>query len=254
MSASQLIRSWLPAAVALIAVSGCVNPFAPRVDSGLGNASPPPTPSSPSGVIRLFEWCWNNRSVNEYREIFTDDFRFQFAVGDTSGNSYRDGFSTREDELIIAQNAFVSGSATRPPATRVDLSLDPTLVDQDDSRVGKNPKWHRSITTQVRLAIENEDEQLNVQGSVTFFVVRGDSALIPDELRSRFGPDSTRWWIERWEDYTLGSSIAQARAQRSLAASSGVRGGAATARGALPASAQVRRYDVTFGRAKQIYR
>jgi hypothetical protein len=31
--------------------------------------------------------------------------------------------------------------------------------------------------------------------------VRGDSARIPQVLRDRgYGPDSTRWWIDRWED------------------------------------------------------
>ena len=34
-------------------------------------------------------------------------------------------------------------------------------------------------------------------------MVRGDSAAIPAELG--FGPDSTRWYIERWEDETLSS-------------------------------------------------
>jgi hypothetical protein len=40
-------------------------------------------------------------------------------------------------------------------------------------------------------------------GRFTFFCVRGDSVAIPPELASAgVGPDSTRWWIERWEDAT----------------------------------------------------
>jgi len=41
-------------------------------------------------------------------------------------------------------------------------------------------------------------------GFANFFMVRGDSALIPADLAARgFRPDSTRWYIERWEDDTF---------------------------------------------------
>ena len=36
--------------------------------------------------------------------------------------------------------------------------------------------------------------------------MRGDSALIPQQLKDRgFGPDPNRWYIERWEDKTGGN-------------------------------------------------
>jgi hypothetical protein len=49
-------------------------------------------------------------------------------------------------------------------------------------------------------------EVTSVTGSALFYVVRGDSALIPSEFGTRFRGDSTRWWIERWEDETAGAS------------------------------------------------
>jgi hypothetical protein len=43
-------------------------------------------------------------------------------------------------------------------------------------------------------------------------VVRGDSALIPQELVSRgFRPDSTRWYVDQWNDETqVGSALSRA--------------------------------------------
>ena len=35
---------------------------------------------------------------DDWRELFTDDFRFAFAASDTSGNSYLERGFTREDE------------------------------------------------------------------------------------------------------------------------------------------------------------
>ena len=42
-----------------------------------------------------------------------------------------------------------------------------------------------------------------VNGNTTFYLVRGDSAQIPPDLKARgFVPDATRWYIERYEDKT----------------------------------------------------
>jgi hypothetical protein len=196
----RIVRVW-PVALLLLGVSGCFNPFAPRIAPINGIYVPPPTPDSPQGVIRLFEWCWNNRDITTYKEILTADFRFVFALGDSAGNQFRDDPVTREMELTIARNLFVGGS-TAPPATSIYLNLDPTLRPLADSRPGKNPKWHKEIVTGVDLTIKTEgDQEYRILGNARFFVVRGDSALIPQELS--FKPDSNRWYIDQWNDETL---------------------------------------------------
>jgi hypothetical protein len=200
------VSAWL-LALLLLGVWGCFNPFAPRLAPTTGIAVPPPTPNSPQNVIRLFEWCWNNRDITAYREIFTDDFRFIFALGDSAGNMFREDPVTREMELNIATNLFVGGGAAAP-ATSIALALAPTLRALPDSRPGKNPRWHNEIVTSVDLTIKTEDgAEYRILGDARFFVVRGDSALIPQELG--LGPDSTRWYIDQWHDETLqGSSSA----------------------------------------------
>jgi hypothetical protein len=187
----------------LLGQSGCFNPFAPRIASTAGRYKPPPEPNTAEGVIRLFEWSYNRRDVSRYKELFTADYRFYFALGDSAGNLFRDAPVDRETEVRMARNLFVGGGA-KPPANSIVLNLDPTITPQDDSRVGKNPKWHREVVTSVYLSIRTDEDAWDIQGSARFFVVRGDSAMIPAELG--FKPDSNRWYIDRWNDETLGSS------------------------------------------------
>ena len=263
----ELLRRGLPgrnfltlgvASTALaLAIAGCFNPFSPLIAPIGGISTPPPPPTTPQGVIRLFEWCWNNRSISEYKEIFTGDFRFQFANGDSAVNLVRQDFLDREMELEIAENLFVSGTAQKAPATRIVLSLDPTLLPLDDDRPGHMPRWHQIINSQVNLAIQADGEDLNVQGPVKFYVVRGDSAQIPDDLKSRFRPDSTRWWIDRWEDFTLGANTRAARDPGSLrgltpAAALDLVLGARTTGGRGPVPLMPG-YNFSMGRAKLVW-
>jgi hypothetical protein len=202
-------RKWLtlgalPALLlASLLLPGCTNPFSPRIAPRLGFSEPPPVPNGPKEVLRLFAWCWNHRAYAEYTEIFTDDFRFFFALGDTAGNFYRDRPVDRETELRIARNLFLGGGS-EPPANKIVLNIDPTLHENDDSRPGKDPGWHREIITSIDLEINTDSENFRVTGQARFFVVRGDSALIPQEMKNKgFGPDPNRWYIEQYDDETF---------------------------------------------------
>ena len=201
------VRSLRPALAAGMLVAGalllggCYNPFRPdELTTGVVS-TPPPTPDTPSNTLRLLEWCYNNRAIAEYRELFTDDYRFQFGALDPYGNAYRETPWTREDELASATNLF-QGSSAKQAAASITLTLDKNFRVQSDPRPGKNPRWHKTIlTSQVLSILEADQIRRDVTGSSLFFLVRGDSALIPEELKSRgFGPDTTRWYIDRWED------------------------------------------------------
>ena len=207
--------SWAGAALVLgpLLVAGCFNPFDPRVASTTGISKPPPDPSSAVGVLRLYEWCWNERDPVLYREIFTDDYQFQFAQTDSAGNAYRDPALTREEELDIAANIFVRGTATEPPPVSISLTFYDPLYAYPDGRRGKTKfvRWRAQIAANTLLRIEQPDIQ--VQGTTLFFVVRGDSAVLPQELIQRgFARDSTRWYVERIEDETLNENGQAARA------------------------------------------
>jgi len=204
------IASALAALGLLVAQAGCFNPFSPQVLSQRVTSTAP-TPNSPQNAVKLFEWCWVNRGVDEYRELFTDDYVFISAGIDSAGNQSREIQARRDDEVQTAENMFI-GSAERAPAEQITLQFDQNLVPFPDSRPGKNPTWHKQIRTSVDLKVRiDSNNTVQVTGNALFFLTRGDSAAIPRELIDRgFRPDPLRWWIERWEDETLAGNGVQA--------------------------------------------
>lgn len=209
------MRTWTPllAAAATLALAGCSTD---KVASVPQPTNPAPTPNSPSAVVRLFEWAWSRRDTTAIRDAFTGDFVFVFAALDTAGNRYRSRPWTCEDEHLVSSRIFARGSRTEPPATRCELTFDPTLIVVDDPRPGKDPGWHKLISTNVDLRIKTEDQEYRIIGRANFYVVRGDSAIPPPRDTGQFPMDATRWLIERWEDETIpesGSSPGQAPAK-----------------------------------------
>jgi hypothetical protein len=215
----RLLRLRSSARLALLTLlcgtAGCFNPFDPRLAIEGGNSKPPPVPDSPIGIIQLFQWCWRNRAYDTYQELFTDNYRFEFATGDSAGDFYRDTPWTRSDELATAQHLFVTGTPSQPPATSITLDFTQDLRVDVDPRPGKtDTTYHRLVTAQVLLRVNLSDGTQEVRGPVYFYVIRGDSAIIPPELIQRgFKPDSHRWYIEQWVDGTLqGGAFAAERA------------------------------------------
>ena len=209
----------LVAALALLAlpvgVAGCFNPFSPRLAPVLGHSTPAPVPNSPSNLLRLFEWCYNNRAITEYRELFTDDYRFVFDPVDSTGKEYSGTPWTREDELISTTHLFVGGSADLEPATRITMRLDQNFfVSSDPNYLKWDPqgRWHKNIRTQIQFNYSTESGDLEeVSGAASFYLVRGDSALIPQELRLLgFGPDPNRWYVRQLNDETAHPEVTMA--------------------------------------------
>jgi hypothetical protein len=254
----------LAALTVMAALAGCYNPFSPRIAPVLGNSTPAPVPSSAPNLLRLFEWCYNNQAIAEYREIFTDDYRFFFSPVDSAGAEWRGTPYTREDEMISATNLFVGGSATEPPATSIRLSLDrnffvypdPDYTDWDPTGI-----WHKNIRTTVTLVINTDDgASTEITGHANFYMVRGDSAVIPEELRLRgFGPDPNRWYIRRWNDETAQEGGLMAAQWRPSAAPVGAApAGSATAGATRPGSGQLQGATdfntASWGSIKNYYR
>jgi hypothetical protein len=192
-------------ALAAVLISGCFNPFDPRV-SGVGITEPPPRPDTPENALRLLEWCYEHRAIAEYRELFSDDYRFVFGILDQDGNSYRDSRPwTRVDEIESTTKLFQGGDANQPAATDIKLTLDRNFRVGVDPRFPEAVRQRKLIRTAVFLRlVDVSGSQTDISGYANFFLVRGDVASIPEELKVRgFGPDSNRWYIDRHEDDTL---------------------------------------------------
>ncbi len=165
--------------------------------------SRPPAPDSPVGVIRTLEWCWNHRDTLTYRTVFTDDYRFFFVPNDSVGNAFVHRALSRDQELAFAGAAFVRGTLTEPPPVFIALTFDQNLIVLSDSRQGSS-RFHKEIAAQTLLRFDTPDFQ--VTGVSRFFVVRGDAATWPAGL-AHSGPDSLRWFIDQWDDETLGGGF-----------------------------------------------
>lgn len=196
-------RRFLGIALAIFALAGGGCSSSPGSPSlfvlGPRPSAKAPVADSPQSLLRLFEWSYVNRDVGHYRMLFTDDFRFVFSALDPSGNAYRDSW-TREQELEYFTH-LVSGGGANPPVTSITLLLDRNFqVSEDPRRPGP---WHRLIRTSVTLKVVGATE-VEISGFANFVFTRGDSAQIPDELAAQgVRPDSTRWFIDRWEDDTF---------------------------------------------------
>jgi hypothetical protein len=188
-------------ATLLCSLPGCTSqivlPPAPVPDEA-------PAPATPVDALRRLEWSWSRRNVEPVRDLFACDYEFVFAPDDPAGDRFRDRPWTRPDEMAFARHLLETGSATAQAAIYVALDMENAPLALPDGRAGKDPRWHRRIETPFVAVVETPARQFRVLGFERFYFVRGDSACIPQELRDRgYGPDSTRWWIERWEEETV---------------------------------------------------
>ena len=203
-------RSLTPIAAAamLAALAGCAgkvaDPNSAAIAANGSIAQPPPpflVPDSPHALVDAFVQAMNRRDVTHYRQLFTEDFEFVFVGDEPAGNPFPGRQLTRALELESAEHLFVDGTADLAPAGQVTLTVDPLFFVEPDSRPGKTFPWHQQVRKNFTLRVDAGDWDFYTTGWFRFFIVRGDSAAIPPELASRgFAPDTSRWWIERWED------------------------------------------------------
>src|SRR5207247_9131445 len=124
---------------------------------------------------------------------------------------------TREDEMAFATHLFVGGHPTEPPAIRISLRFDRNLLVRVDPRPGKNPDWHKLIRTSLSLVVVDSMKETTITGFGSFYLVRGDSAAVPAEIEPfGYAPDSTHWYIDRWEDDTASSGGGRAMPTKSV--------------------------------------
>ena len=247
-------------------LAGCFNPFSPQLAPTLGISIPAPKPTSAPGVLRLFEWCYNNKAIAEYSEIFSADYQFFFSPRDSAGADGRGTPFRREDELISATQLFVGGVDGEPAARSINLKLDPNFNVRPDPYFAYFPepnqtmprdplgRWHKNIRTTVNLRIGTEDgSSIEILGHANFFMIRGDSADIPEELQLLgFKPDSTRWYIRHWDDETVSEGGVLARAPGRGAGPLAARWGSPS-RVARPAGASDLPIQSSWGAVKDFY-
>ena len=197
-------RAGFGALALALALAGCSDTQRPWFTAP---REPRPVAYTPALAVRALEWCWDHRDAPACADLFTEDFLFQCSITDSAGSTFRDRVLTRLEEIEVTRHLLAGGGA-QPPANYVSLQLDHNLISVPDTRPGKgDSRFHQMIPTSVVLRIDTLGDDFQVTGAARFFLVRGDSALLPPAgPGGRPGPDSTRWYIQRWEDETLGTA------------------------------------------------
>lgn len=195
------------AAALLLALAAC-SKHHPTAPVPVAVVPAGPAPSSAAGVVERLAWTWTRRDTAAYSALFTDDYSFRFAANDSAGSLWPGNAWTIEDEIQSVDHLF-AGGFDLPPASDVVLTLDRPLVASPDPRPGRDPGWHRTVRTHVDLKVtvtfEGTPSVTPVTGYALFYVVRGDSAVLSAARLAAGGRDSTRWYVERWDDQTVGT-------------------------------------------------
>jgi hypothetical protein len=160
---------------------------------------PGPRPDSPANVLRTLEWAFNHRALEPYRRILAADFRFYCSPIDSAGEPWRGTPWTREDEVIFATHLFVGGGVVEPD-TSIQMTLDRNFLVYPDPWYPSDStgRWHKNVRSTLTLLADGG--AIEITGHANFYMVRGDSASIPEELG--VSPDSTVWYLRRWDDET----------------------------------------------------
>ena len=157
---------------------------------------------TPANAVRLMAAAFVARDTLIYRGLFTADYVF-VVMADTIPGTPTPGNLDWADEMRFARNCFAVGTSQLGPAKTITDTLG-TLTALPDARPGKNPTWHREITTGLHLVADALDTVFEVDELLTFYLVRGDSASVTPEIRGTGGPpDTQRWYVERLEPFPL---------------------------------------------------
>jgi hypothetical protein len=191
-----------------LGVIGCES----KPNSPTGNLLRPPEAEvaldTPVAVLHALQYGYEHPDNALLKRLFTDDFVFVFSQLDSAGNSFRDVPWNRIDELLYLDH-LLEGGGPHPAADRITIDFTNTLVSFPSSRPGHDPGWHREVHAEVNVRAQMAESVFEIRGFSSFYFVRGDSAAIPADLAQQgLRPDSTRWWIDRWEDHTISASPA----------------------------------------------
>lgn len=198
------------AAVLAGLLSGCI--FSPKKDEPV----PPttgPINDTPENTIARFIWAYENKKSQEYEDLLTGDFTFEFS--NAADPSLATRWSTgwfKNDEVLSARHLFQGGTnldnQTQEAASSIDLTL--TKTQPVDDTEGRDVTKYKVLSTPVDAIIvvppvppaTEPTNYIVTNNSHRFYLVRGDAAVDLSESQTA---DSTRWYIWSWKDETVGS-------------------------------------------------
>jgi len=193
-------------AVALALAAGCGTEPDPKPPA------PQPTVETPESTIVHLVAAYEKKKLADYRALFTGDFVFEFSnsADPTLVNRWPGGWPAA-DESLAAKHLFEGGTnlggGYLPGASLIDLVLTKTRPIGDTE--GRDTTLYKVLSTPVDLIVEIPPTPpytdptlfLAYNNSHRFYLVRGDAAV---GLMAGQPADTTRWYIWKWRDETVG--------------------------------------------------
>jgi len=192
----------------LLILAGCgggdksTKPVVPPSD-GLPDGTP--QADSPAHLMQRLEATWESEVEAQYELLLTNDFRYTFsaAADPELANLYPNWGRTDEVTAITHLfTGFVNTSGTPiSAASLIDMTLNGVQQGTDLDHADSTAYYQRIIVTSLDAVIEvpvagSDPIFYHISSRHEYFLVRGDAAVLP----SGTSPDSTRWYLRRWDD------------------------------------------------------
>jgi hypothetical protein len=151
-------------------ISGCTNPFAPKLDENFEDLKPPVSDQTDiEGVFQNFQYAYTFKDTTIYSALITSDFTFTY-------HDYDQGFDVtwgRDEEMRTTYGLFQN-------AQRLDLIWNNIiLITQDSLNANVKRSFNLTITF-------NPTDVIRVDGRVDLTIKKDVS--------------TKRWRINKWID------------------------------------------------------
>jgi hypothetical protein len=196
----------------LLALAGCGsddNPTRP-VPPADGLPAGTPAADTPAHFAQRLEATWESQVETEYAKLLTDDFHFRFSVSSDPllvgayGNNWK-----RAEEIDALTHLFHgfanAASDTIPGASTIDITMTGVQYVNDLEHSDSTAQYKKVVITSFDATIQvpaaSEPVVYQISSRQELYLVRGDAAALPAGAVA----DSTRWYVRRWDDLSVGS-------------------------------------------------
>jgi hypothetical protein len=183
-----------PSALILLSVflASCWNPFRPAL---INNPNETLRNSTPLEVLQNLERSYKERNINMYKELLSDDFRFELIssevsqIGiDVNNDGIRDSWWGYDQEVQITGNLFSTGSTDgsypSPDDIYLRLQVPPESNWETDPEVGHEDWVVIPCVFDLKLSYYSSNSLINANGVARFYLK----------------PANNRWYIAIWRD------------------------------------------------------
>lgn len=182
----------LPLLMAFLLLASCWNPFRPPLQDDSSDTIQNRTPAQ---VLENLELSYRERNINIYKELLSDDFRFELIssevnqIGiDLNNDGIRDSWWGYDEEVLFTRNLFTEGSSdgSYPPPDDIQLNLQipPEENWEADPEVGHEDWVVIPSVFDLKLSYFSANAMITANGVARFYLKPADN----------------RWYIAVWRD------------------------------------------------------